>query len=80
MARRFDASVAAANRSQGDEEVKRQLGIRYQAMTGKPAPKVSEAEFRDLLIELMTDDAMERSTGREGRIVNPPALIEALRK
>jgi len=80
MALRFDTSVAAAKKSQGDEEVKRQLMIRYQALTGKPAPKVSEAEFRDLLIELMTDDAMERSTGREGRIVNPPALIEALRK
>jgi hypothetical protein len=80
MALRFDTSVAAAKKSQGEEEVKRQLMIRYQALTGEPAPKVSEAEFRDLLIELMTDDAMNRSTGREGRIVNPAALIEALRK
>ena len=80
MALRFDASVAAAKTGQGDEEVKRQLMIRYQAMTGKPAPKVSEAEFRDLLIELMTDDAMNRYEGQEGRIVNPAALIEALRK
>ena len=80
MALRFDTSLAAAKQSQGDEEVTRQLLIKYQAMTGKPAPEVGEAEFRDLMIELMTDDAMERSTGREGRIVNPAALLEALRK
>ena len=80
MALRFDTSVAAAKKSRGEEETKRQLGIRYQALTGEPAPKVSEAEFRALLIELMTDDAMNRHEGREGRIVNPAALIEALRK
>ncbi len=80
MARRFDTSVAAAKESQGEEEVKRQLESKYQALTGEPAPQVSEAEFRDVLIELMTDDAMARHTGREGRIANPAALIEALQE
>jgi len=37
---------------------------------------VGEAEFRELMIELMTDGAMERSTGREGKIVDLVALQE----
>ncbi len=52
----------------------------YRAMTGESAPEVSEAQLRELMIELMTDDAMERSAGRSGRIVNPVALFEALRE
>jgi hypothetical protein len=80
MAVRFDTSVAAAKEREGEEEVKRQLESKYQVLTGGPVPQVSEAEFRELFIELMTDDAMARHTGREGKIVNPAALIEALQE
>jgi len=78
MTLRYDTSVADATRRQGEEEVKRQLLIKYEAAAGEPAPEVGEAKLRELLIELMTDDAMARSIGREGRIVNPAALMEAL--
>ncbi len=41
---------------------------------------MGEAEFRELMIELMTDDAMEWSTGREGKIVDLVAFLEALQE
>jgi hypothetical protein len=80
MARRFDTSVAAAKEREGEEEVARQLKVKYEDFTGEPAPEVSEAELREMLIELMIDDAIARATGGEGRIVNPAALIEALQE
>ncbi len=80
MALWFDTSIAARKQRGGEEEVARLLKVKYEEMTGEPAPEVSEAEFRDLMIELITDDAMARYTGREGKIVNPAALMEALHK
>jgi len=78
MTVRFDTSVGEVKKREGAENVKRQLEIKYQMLAGKPAPEVSDAELRDLLIELMTDDAMQRSTGRKAKIVNPVKLIQAL--
>jgi len=80
MERRFDTSVAAAKERDGEEEVARLLKVRYEGLTGKPAPEVGEAEFRELTIEAMTDYTMTQAAGGEGGIVNPAALLEALQE
>ncbi|UCC68091.1 MAG: hypothetical protein JSV79_13445 [Armatimonadota bacterium] len=80
MARRFDTSIAARKQRWGEEEVARLLKVKYEEMTGQPAPQVSEAEFRELWIDAMTDDAILRAAGGEGKIVNPFELMKALEK
>jgi len=78
MAIRFDAVAAEARNRQNAEGVQRMLTAKYREATGKPAPEVSEAEFRDLMIEVMADQETKRYTGREARIVTPLKLMEAL--
>jgi hypothetical protein len=78
MAIRFDAVVAEARNRQNAEGVRRMLTAKYREATGKPAPEVSEAEFRDLMIDVMVDQEVKRNAGREARIVNPVKLMEAL--
>ena len=80
MERRFDTSIAEANEREGEEEVARKLKLRYEQLTGESAPEVSDAALRERLIDRMTDDAITRAAGGQGKIVNPAALIEALRR
>jgi len=80
VARQLEAGLAEATARQGAQAAARQLRTKYERLAGRPAPKVSEAALRDLLAEKMTDDTLTRAAGGKGKIVNPAALIEALRR
>jgi hypothetical protein len=79
QAERFDKRLAEARSSDKVEDIKQGVMDRYRALTGKPAPAMSDAEFHDWAIDWFTDEEMARREGKEGRIVNPEALVEALR-
>jgi hypothetical protein len=86
MEARFDAQVGELRKRESAEYVRQMLMTKYQEATGKPAPEVSEAEFRDMLIELMIDQEMQRSASpaptepEMAKIVSPLKLMEALRR
>ena len=89
MANRFDAIIGELRKSESAEEVRQKLLAKHQEVTGKPAPEVNDAKLRDLMIELMTDEEMQRSASpappaptepKMAKIVNPRRLMEALRK
>jgi hypothetical protein len=48
--------------------------------TGKPALETSDIAFRNWAVNWSTDQETERREGKERRIVDPRALIEALRE
>ncbi len=87
MASRFDAMAGAFRERASAEALRQTLMAKYQEATGKPAPEVSDAELRDMMIELMTDQEIRRPAApaapaptevKAARVVNPRALIEAL--
>jgi hypothetical protein len=78
IAVRYDRAVKEAGKHHGVKGVRRMIAQTYREATGKPLPKVAEAEVRNLVIQAMADQETERYSGREARVVNPPKLIEAL--
>jgi len=51
-----------------------------RAATAKPAPEMSDMALRNWAINWSTDQETERREGKERRIVDPRALIEALQE
>lgn len=80
QAEKFAAGLAEAKSRDKADEFLHEIKDKYRAVTGKTAPDMSEVKFQNWAIDWLTEEEMARHEGKEGRIINPPALIEALQQ